>query len=85
MPFDIGFDNNITTETKLLYLEKLIHKISIKKYAIILYDLFAASLNNSSQLQKEIWKKTLELKPQIGAYRENCIKDEGFFFTNCRS
>ena len=83
-PLTLASDNNITTETKLLYLEKFIHKISIKKYAIMIYDLFAATLNNSSQLQKEIWKKALELKSQIGSYRENCIKDF-CFFTNCRS
>ena len=82
-PLTLASDNNITTETKLLYLEKFIHKISIKKYVIIIYDLFAATLNNSRKVQKEFWKKALELKSQIGAYREDCIKD--VFFTNCRS
>ena len=71
-------DNNITTETKLLSLEKFIHKISIKKYLNIIYDLFAATLSNSRQIQKEIWKKTLEFKSQMGVYRETYVKDESF-------
>ena len=61
-PLNLALDNNITTERKLHYLEKFIHRISIKKYVVIIYNLFAATLNNSRQVQKEIWKKALEIK-----------------------
>ena len=76
---NLALDSNITTERKLHYSEKFTHRISIKKYVVITYNLFTATLNNSRQVQKEIWKKALELKSQLGVYSESYAEDECSF------
>ena len=60
-------------------MEIFIHKISKLQYRIIIYDLFAACLNNAREVQKQIGNKSLELKFKLCAYREERIKDKRLF------
>ena len=56
-------------------MEIFFHKISKLHYRNIIYDLFAARLNNAREVPKQIWNRSLELKCKIYTYREEKIKD----------
>ena len=58
---------------KLTYLESFIHSICRLHYRKIIYDLFAAYLKNSREVQKQIWNKSLELKSKISTYTHEII------------
>ena len=72
-PLNLAADTTISIEKKLTYLEVFIHKICKPHYRKIIYDLFAACLNGSREVQKQIWNKALEVKSKISTYTREII------------
>ena len=63
-PMSLALNEDICSKRKVNYLQNSVQAISSSTYITIIYDLFAATLNNNNPLQREIWKKSVELKDQ---------------------